>query len=173
VALPVGLALALDPGEHSGGVFGQIGSLFETPSEKKRRLEVIGTPTVWGRADLAQHFILSAALSAMMGAQSAAQLGVAKELADSQGGSGFSLADLSADLAGIAFAEHLKTLNEAGASRLAEFKVDDFVPDPSGLAEGLSRAEFESRYGSASDARFRRLLTELRGQIQRLPPYKR
>src|SRR5262249_40587622 len=71
----------------------------ESDAERKKRLEVLGEPTMHGRHDLAQHFWVSAALTALWGAKQAEAAGVLKEWLDSaEGGSGFSFADLAADL---------------------------------------------------------------------------
>ena len=76
----------------------------EPPSERMRRLTVLGQPTMLGRRDLAQHFVLSAFLAANSGTQAAEAAGLAKEVVDAQGPSGFSFTDIAADRAGIRFA---------------------------------------------------------------------
>ena len=173
VAMPVGLAVALNPSARDTSLLGQFGAIFESADERQRRLEVIGGPTMWGRGDLAQHFVLSAALAAFVGTPTALQAGLTKELSDSNGGSGFSFADLTADLAGIAFAERLKRLEALGEPWPVDFKVESYLPDPRNLPEGLTRKAFAARYGSVSDARFRDFVAEIRGRIEQLPSYER
>src|SRR5207249_6441 len=51
----------------------------ESDAERKKRLTVLGEPTMHGRHDLAQHFVVSAALTALAGAKSAEAVGVLKE----------------------------------------------------------------------------------------------
>lgn len=57
-----------------------------------------------GRVDTAQHFLASAALALAMNSELSHLMGVAKELNDTHGGSGFSFVDLAADRSGIVFA---------------------------------------------------------------------
>lgn len=64
-------------------------------------------PTLLGRVDTAQHFVISAALAAWAGEPIADAIGLYKELADARHGSGFSFADLAADRAGTRFGELL------------------------------------------------------------------
>ena len=91
----------------------------ENDDDWKRRLAVLGEPMVQGRHDLCQHFVVSAALTAMLGAKNAESAGILKEMLDARdGGSGFSFNDLSADLAGVAFAQQLlRTPKQLGRRR--------------------------------------------------------
>jgi hypothetical protein len=85
-------------------ILGRVLAQLETADERKQRLRVLGTPTLRRRHDWIMHFSIAAALTAQLGPESAEQLSIAKELLDSNGGSGFSFGDLAADYAGIAFA---------------------------------------------------------------------
>src|SRR5439155_12630756 len=81
----------------------------ESDAERKQRLAVLGAPTMRGRRDLAQHFVVSCALVAVVGESLAEAAGLFKEQQDARpGGSGFSFVDLNADLAGVALAMRLK-----------------------------------------------------------------
>jgi hypothetical protein len=128
----------------------------ETEQAAARRRAALGAPTCRGRADLFAHFIVSGGLVAAAGELAASTLALGKELADAQGPSGFSFADLLADDAGIAFARWL--LDPEGKGRLASvatgFSGVAFVPDPAGLVEGVSQERFERDYGDTRDARF-------------------
>ena len=84
---------------------------IESPSERTIRLAVLGEPTMRGRRDLAQHFFVSAHLTASTGAEAAQAAGLAKELVDAQRPSGFSFADLAADRAGARFARSVVERN--------------------------------------------------------------
>jgi hypothetical protein len=152
----------------SGGLWRRV----ETDEARKRRVAVLGSPTLHGRHDLAQHFSVSAALTAALGAQAAESAGLLKEMLDARGGSGFSFADLSADFAGIAFARRL--LDKP--SRLAEvekrFRIGDYAISPRGLPEGLNAEQFEKQYGSIKDNRFLRLQADIRKRIDGLPGYR-
>jgi hypothetical protein len=144
----------------------------ETNEARKQRLAVLGSPTLHGRRDLAQHFSVSAALTAVSGAAAAESAGVLKEVMDSRGGSGFSFADLSADFAGIAFARRL--LDKPG--RLADvekrFRIGDYALSPRGLPEGMQAADFAKKYGSLKDERYLRLQEDIRKRIDALPGYR-
>jgi hypothetical protein len=145
----------------------------ESDAEREERLKVLGTPTVHGRHDLAQHFAVSAALTALLGVKAAEAAGILKELLDAEaGGSGFSFADLAADLSGVAFADRLLRDPEHLRKVQKGFTVVAFVVPPKGLVEGLSSEQFEKRYGSARDARFRKELQELRKKVKGLPGHK-
>jgi hypothetical protein len=144
----------------------------ESDAERRERLKVLGTPTVHGRHDLAQHFAVSAALTAVSGARAAEGMGILKEMLDAEGGSGFSFADLAADLAGVAFGDRL-VKKPALLGRVArKFRVADHVLSPRGLIEGLSSTAFAKRYGSVRDRRFQKALEDLRRRTRALPGYK-
>ncbi len=145
----------------------------EGNDERRKRLRVLGTPTVHGRHDLAQHFGVSAALTALWGARRAEATGLAKEWLDAaDGGSGFSFADLAADLAGITFAGRVVDRPARLAALEKGFRVADFTVAPKGLEEGLSQAAFAKRYGSLRDERFKKALAALRKRVQARPGFK-
>ncbi|MFK8049832.1 MAG: hypothetical protein AB8B81_15505 [Halioglobus sp.] len=104
--------------------------------------------TLSRRGDLAQHFALSAAISAAGGGGLADAVGIFKELNDSRGGSGFSFVDLLADRAGVelatrAMGSDAENIQRRMAARLNE---SDYMPDITNLPEGLLELEFKSRY---------------------------
>jgi hypothetical protein len=153
-------------------VTGALWRKVETDGERLRRLRVLGEPTLYGRHDLAQHFAVSAALTASSGAAAAETAGILKEMLDARaGGSGFSFADLAADFSGIAFARRLLAQPSVLASIEQSFTPTDYALSPTGLAEGLSAAGFARQYGSIQDARFRRMLAYIRRRIHALPGY--
>lgn len=95
------------------------------------------TLTLYRRNDLANHFLTSAMISLFAGDQVAMLMGMQKELEDSQRATGFDVADLMADKAGIRFAE-IATANESSARRLQEKMVqvlydDEIMPNPKNL----------------------------------------
>lgn len=171
--LAVGVGLDHSSLLRRAPVVGATWKAVETDTERADRLRVLGTPTLFGRHDLLQHFVVSAALTAARGAKAAEAAGILKELLDAQpGGSGFSFADLAADFAGIAFAERLleeparlKVLAEGG-------KLADFALSPKGLPEGLSAVEFEKRYGKAKDRRFIEACDALKRRLRERPGFK-
>jgi uncharacterized protein YfiM (DUF2279 family) len=122
-----------------------------------------------GRPDLAKHWAVSAALTAAFGEDASIAVGTWKEISDSgQGGSGFSLVDLSADRAGIFAAKHAS--DEAGAAaeqkRLATAQEADILPI-SAIAEkeGMSEAEFQGRYASTDSALYAATIRRIDGAL--------
>ncbi len=151
---------------------GEVCRLVESDVERRRRLEVLGGPTMHSRPDLTMHFAVSGALTVLLGARGAEAAGILKEQLDAHGGSGFSLADLCADLAGIAFATRLSESETRLAPLATSFRVADYLPDPTGLREGLSQERFRQEYGSVSDERFRAAQLALWKRIRALPGYQ-
>jgi hypothetical protein len=151
----------------TGGLWRKV----EPEDARKKRLEVLGEPTLHGRHDLAQHFAVSAALTAAAGPQAAENAGIMKEMLDSRGGSGFSFADLAADFAGIAFARLLLDKPSRLADIEKTFRIGDYSIPPRGLTEGLTAAEFAKKYGSIKDDRYLRLQADIRKRIDALPGY--
>jgi hypothetical protein len=145
----------------------------ESEEERRRRLEVLGLPTMRGRHDLAQHFVVSCALTALLGPTLAEAAGLLKEQRDMEpGGSGFSFADLCADLAGITFAKSLREAGSVPAEVAALFTVARYMPDPAGLREGLSQEAFARAYGSVSDERFQAEHLAVLKRVLALPAYR-
>lgn len=87
-------------------VYGRRFRAIETPELKKLRQKLVGSNvSIFGRSDHSQHFWLSAALAVQLVPDLVENIGVEKELNDDQeGGSGFDVTDLNADLAGTWFA---------------------------------------------------------------------
>jgi len=130
--------------------------------------------TLAGREDLAQHFAVSAAIQAAAGSDIASAAGLFKELRDSQGGSGFSFADLAADRAGTRFAGlALASATALALQRSAAALTDEaaFMPDVDHLPEGLQQLEFDRRYANMDNADYRALMTEIERRIESCPLY--
>ena len=145
----------------------------ESDYDRQNRLSVLGRATIFGRHDLAQHFILSCALTVQLGPSAAEQLGIAKEIKDAHGESGFSFVDLSADMAGVAFATHVRN-GKISLDKLADsFNIRDYMPDIKDLKEGISWKDFTDDYGSLSDNRYQKIRTEIQKRILDLPCYKK
>lgn len=155
-AFCLGLAIGLDTSEQLRGLplLGDLVRAIEPADARQRRLAALGTPTMRKRHDLAQHFWVSAAIASIAGPAAAEAAGVAKELRDAQGGSGFSFCDLCADLAGVSLAEGLKSGQITFSALRRRFDVARYLPPVDNLVEGLSQREFSERFGSTSDRRF-------------------
>ncbi len=129
--------------------------------------------TLHRRVDTAQHFIISAALSAWAGEPIADAIGLYKELEDARSGSGFSFADLAADRAGTRFGK-LLTDDPAriDAALAAPMRDGDLVPILRGLPEFITEAEFRRRFGSTESAAYGQLIAEVERRISALPLYR-
>lgn len=147
----------------------------ENDVERKARLALLGSrPTMQGRRDWAQHFVVSCFLTAQFGPQLAEAAGVFKEKNDSlPGGSGFSFGDLNADLAGVMFASHLQKNHLQLATLAQQFDLAQFLPDGKSLREDLSAEAFQRDFGSLEDDRYRKELTRIRKRIENLPVYQK
>lgn len=123
-----------------------------------------------GRPDFPQHLLVSAVLAIEGGGPLADAIGVYKEVADTQGGSGFSFNDIAADRAGTRLgllaleqADRLQRRLEAGVAEL------ELLPDVSDLPEYLSEAEFRRRYGSAGSPAYRAVMDSIEARLDRAP----
>lgn len=111
-----------------------------------------------GRVDTAQHFLASAALGLWGSGEFSNILGLAKELNDTHGGSGFSFIDLAADRSGVIFAR-TTTASEASA-RLAQHVLSQgsdesvFMADIRDLPEHLDSSDFDQQFKSARSEEF-------------------
>ena len=144
----------------------------ESDDERKQRLAVLGAPTVRTREDAAEHFVISCLLTALAGPAVAESAGVAKELDDARGPSGFSFADLAADLAGIQFAQRALTEKDTLARLSLQFAVDDFVPPLHDFREKIAWKDFLADFGSTNDERYREQIASIRQMIAQLPAYR-
>lgn len=126
-----------------------------------------------GRHDLAQHFVVSAALAAWSGEPVADAIGLYKELEDARHGSGFSFIDLAADRAGTRFGEALiknpEHLFEAMKSDLVDAQLLPAVAD---LPENLHGPEFSRRFGNHQSAAFQAMQQEIERRLDTLPLYR-
>jgi len=129
-----------------------------------------------GRKDLAQHFMVSAAMAAEGGAALSHLIGLTKELNDAEGGSGFSFADLTANRAGIRFAE-LATGSVAGAryaQLMARAGLDQeaIMPSIDGLPEGMQRDVLKREVGIVDSPDYQRLLAYIDRRIDQTPLHR-
>ncbi len=120
-----------------------------------------------GRHDLAQHFFLSAYLAIIVGEVGAEAAGLMKEVSDSQSGSGFSYVDLEADLAGIAFGRRVLK-GEVSLLKLRSFVANDYMPEISGLPEGLTWKEVRPQLQGGGTSQLASYRKEIAQRIDRL-----
>jgi hypothetical protein len=169
--LALGVALDTEGALRSHASYTRLMKILETEAERRARPRLLRRITIRNRHDIAQHFFISGLLAALHSPSVAESAGLAKELLDARGGSGFSFADLAADLAGVAFATRVLD-GRITPERLARgFTGESFVPDLSGLAEGMPWQDFVTRFGSPWDPRYRVQLRHIRGRIERLPGF--
>lgn len=129
-------------------------------------------PTLQGRIDLAQHFVISAALAAWAGEPIADAIGLYKEIADARQSSGFSFADLAADRAGTAFGELLITRPERLDQLLKiSFTDTDLLPSLAGLPEPINARDFRQRYGDTGSPAYQQVVVEIDRRRLALPLY--
>jgi hypothetical protein len=173
-AFLLGVGIALDDATllRDVPVLGPLWRQVEPDGKRQERLAALGSPTVQGRHDLAQHFAVSCALTALAGAEAAESAGVVKEFHDMYAGSGFSYRDLAADMAGVAFAGRVLDKKLPLASVAAAFSAADYLPNMGYLPEGIAFKKFVETYGSAGDARFQRRRETIRQGILSLPGYR-
>ena len=131
--------------------------------------------TLAGRYDLAQHFILSAYLSSSAGDGVADGLGLFKEFKDSQGGSGFSFADLAADRAGRKLAQ--LAIDPSRARNLQQQIIsatneNDFMPSIESLPEGIQELEFKARFASLGSDEYRVIENEIERRLKACRAYR-
>jgi hypothetical protein len=177
IAVPsflLGLGIALDDStllrDHAN--YGGFIRAVEPDNDRSLRLVSLGQPTLRGRRDLAQHFFVSAYLAAMAGSQVASASGLAKEMSDSNGGSGFSFVDMTANRAGILFAGGLLNKRLTLATVSDDFTVANYMPTIDDLPEGLTTAQLLTQFGPQTDNRFRRELDAIDQRLMLLPTYR-
>ena len=132
--------------------------------------------TLGERHDFAQHFSISAAITATAGSPLADAVGLYKEVDDSRGGSGFSFNDIAADRAGTRFGA-LATASPAGARMiqqraLAGFRDSDLLPNVSDLPEFMTEAEFKRRFGGIGAPVYQKMMADIERRIAALPLYR-
>jgi hypothetical protein len=121
------------------------------------------------RGDLAQHFLISAAITIMADSETANMIGLFKEQDDARGGSGFSFADLAADRAGVRLAA-LATGSKQQALKLQERlsraqNEDAYMPQIDQLPEGLMAGDFAERFKDTQSEDYKTLTAEIERRL--------
>lgn len=134
-----------------------------------RRLQVL----LAGREDFPQHFLVSALLAMEGTSPLTRAIGLAKEVQDTQGGSGFSFTDMAANRAGQRFGELALNQPAQLQQRLAQGVSERaLLPRVDDLPEFLGKAEFEAFYGHVGSPPYRRVLAEIEQRLDALPLYR-
>ncbi|NOZ40163.1 MAG: matrixin family metalloprotease [Planctomycetes bacterium] len=145
----------------------------ESEQQYSERLEIMGNPTMRERSDLTKHFFVSAHLVVAGGKLATVSAGLAKEMKDSQGGTGFSFIDMAANRAGIVFAEHVLAGKISLDDLARKFHVDDYLPTLRGLEEGLTADDLQKNYGGAGQPTLAEEIDQIEQRVLDLPAYDR
>lgn len=127
--------------------------------------------SLYGRRDFAEHFVISAALSANGGSRLANAIGLMKEEEDAGKGSGFSFTDLANDRAGarlgdLATSDHAVRIQQL----LAHARSDaDVLPDFRDLPEFMPRTEFDRRFGPIGGRRYQHVIKGIDARLAAHP----
>jgi hypothetical protein len=142
------------------------------PGSRQRRMYL----TILNRHDLAQHFVVSAALTVSAGGGFANAAGLFKELDDSRGGTGFSFDDLLADKAGVRLAElatgtdrQARLVQQRMSGQLSE---EDFMPTIDNLPPSIMELEFKQKYRDLDSEKYRLVDNEIEKRILRCRVYQ-
>lgn len=123
-----------------------------------------------GRADLPQHFLISAALALEASDALSRAAGLHKEMRDARVGSGFSFSDMAANRAGTRFGMALMSDPQRLLTRLAQGLEDhDLLPPLTDLPDFLPQATFERRYGGVGGEGYNALLSDIDRRLDALP----
>lgn len=136
------------------------------PAAKAWRQPRLMPVTLYGREDFPQHLLISAVIAIEGGGPLADAIGVYKEVADSQSGSGFSFNDIAADRAGTRLGLLAKTTPQQLQALLAAgLQESQFMPDVSDLPEFLSEVDFKKTYGSVDAPAYRKMLADIERRL--------
>lgn len=131
--------------------------------------------TLYGRRDLAEHYVISAALAVNGGSRLANAIGLIKEEEDTTRGSGFSFTDLAANRAGVKLADAAIGASAGRVQQqLANARSDtDLMPDFRDLPEFLSQGDFDSRFGPIGSPRYQRIIDIIDARLAAHPLHKK
>lgn len=132
-------------------------------------------PLLAHRTDLTQHFVISAAIKILSQQGISLAIGEFKELMDrAKGGSGFSFADLAADMAGVKLAAMASDKNAALSIQQILSSItseNEFFPQINDLQEGLTKAQFAIEYGKLDSEKYLSTVKFISDRINVLPIY--
>ncbi len=128
------------------------------------------------RIDFARHFLTSAALAARGDSALSDAVGLFKEIADTDHGSGFSFSDIAADRAGTRFGEQATRSAKSAAQlqrRMAESIVEaDIMPPAHDLPENMRSDAFKQRFGYIGSPAYQQLMAEIERRIDACGLYR-
>ncbi len=129
--------------------------------------------TLDGRQDFAQHFIVSAAITAYADTFLSNAIGLYKEIEDARSGSGFSFNDIAADQAGTAFGERATT-SQTTAVKLQQWIAQgitdkDLMPTWADLPEHLPKPVFQQQFGQMDTPAYDQMMKKIEQRVSALP----
>ncbi len=149
--------------------------LFKFLSYDRRRRPIIYRVYLYGRTDLAQHFMALAAITSSGSTYLAHLLGLEKEIFDSKKGSGFSFVDLAADRAGMYFGKMATSSSENALKfQKAMAEIENyraFMPEARDLPERMDEKEFKARFQSVYSPTYQSVLRKIDARIKASPLY--
>ncbi|NNJ92991.1 MAG: hypothetical protein HKP55_15045 [Gammaproteobacteria bacterium] len=128
------------------------------------------------RMDLAQHLLISAAISSHSNSLLSNLIGTGKEVSDADGGSGFSFDDLTADRLGTRLGK-AAVINKISASEIQKHlsgmhTVQQLFPVFKSGHGPLNEQQFINLYGSVDDPRYKKMLEKIDLAISNSPLFK-
>jgi len=145
--------------------------------QQKSKRQKISHIRLNGRHDFVQHFATSARLTLTGGEKTANIIGELKEVKDAANKkSGFSFTDIGADRLGVRFAkkatesrtkalEFQRALSTASSER-------SFFPTFTNLPQGMTTAQFKSRYRDVRSKKYRREIAKIDRRINTIGMYR-
>ncbi|MDQ2780420.1 MAG: hypothetical protein M3Y32_12780 [Pseudomonadota bacterium] len=131
-------------------------------------------PTLVDRVDLPQHLLVSAVLAAEGTSPLSRAVGIYKEVADSQGGSGFSFDDIAADRSGTRIGtlavEDPLALQRALTSGI---QAADILPRVDDLPSNMPEPEFLRRFGGVGQPAYNAMIERIDQRIDALGLWRR
>lgn len=130
--------------------------------------------TLHGRRDAAEHLVIAAALAANGGSRLANAMGLAKEEADAESGSGFSFTDIAYDRAGARLGE----LGTGSRAALVQAYLGSLgrdaalAPAFADLPEYMPEAAFARRYGAIGSPAYLAQIAEIERRLAAHPLYR-
>ncbi|MGQ0657149.1 MAG: hypothetical protein ACT4NU_03495 [Chromatiales bacterium] len=129
--------------------------------------------TLLDRADLAAHFLASAALTGSAGSEIADVLGAFEEVQHSRRGVGFSFTDLAADRAGVRFARLAASKAVELQRRVATLAGEaELLPSVDALPEEMMESEFIKRFENGDSEAYHAVSTEIERRINACKLYR-
>jgi len=152
-----------------------IGDVRTAQQKSKRRS--ISYVRLNGRHDFVQHFAISAGLTLTGGENTANIIGELKEVKDAANKkSGFSFTDIGADRLGVRFAkkatENRKKALEFQNVLSTATSERRFFPTFTDLPEGMSTAQFKSRYGDVKSKKYKDEIAKIDRRINAIGMYR-